>query len=76
MGKKLKTLSLSIRNHTNDIGHSIFINNICILDNIGDELDMVTHKSYLILGIISYLINKTLIYSCDSFNLPVVLIPR
>ena len=45
MGKKLKTLSLSTRNHTNDIGHSIFINNICILDYIGDELDMVTHKS-------------------------------
>ena len=48
-GNNIKGVSSSIRDHINYTGHSASIEDFCILDKLGNELDLLIHESLLIL---------------------------
>ena len=48
-GNSIKGISSPIRDHINDTGHSASIEDFCILDKVGNELDLLIHESLLML---------------------------
>ena len=47
--KNTKGVSSFIRDHIQDTGHNAFIDNSCIINDIGNELDLLVHENLLIL---------------------------
>ena len=48
-GNSIKGVSSAIRDHINDTGHSAYLDNLCIIDRINNEPDLLIHESLLIL---------------------------
>ena len=47
-GKTIKGVLSSIRDHVHSTGHSASVEDFYILDNVRNELDLLTHESLLI----------------------------
>jgi len=48
-GESIKAISSAIRDPINDPGHSASLDNFCIIDRANNELDLLIHKSLLVL---------------------------
>ena len=62
MGKAIKGVSSSIRDHVSSTGRSASVEDFCILNNAGTELDLLVHESLLILR------NRPTLKSTKFFN--------